>query len=362
MSDTNPGKTRVLIIGFGPSGIVATHYFSAAGERFEITTVEAGAELGGVWNPSSHYPGFRANNSRNTFELPDLRHKPGQYDDFPTQAQVNAYLGDYVAEFDLAKYVHFGVRVERLVRRRDADAQTFEVEFSAPVDGSTTGSYDFVVVATGFTHTPWVPDDLADTSKLERAMLHSSTINAALAEDPELCAGKRVAVIGGSKSAIDLCVWAATEGRAAKVDMIAPTLHWAPPRYFGDNDPEKGVFNEQVLYSRFAEWRLPVCVEAVTPINGAPPAPLGFYHLDPRRAAAPQRVLGWGLRWHRQTVSDPRRARAQKRVHRRCALPRNPAPRVLSADRRGRDRRPPRAGLRLRARAGSAQRGRSRRL
>ena len=68
------GPCKVLIIGFGPSGIVATHYFAAAGVRFAVTTVEAAAALGGVWNPEHHYPGFRANNSRNTVELPDLRH------------------------------------------------------------------------------------------------------------------------------------------------------------------------------------------------------------------------------------------------------------------------------------------------
>ena len=276
-------KTRVLIIGFGPSGIVSTHYFAAAGDRFDVTTVEASSGLGGVWNPEHHYPSFRTNNSRNTWELPDLRHKPGSYDDFPTQAQVNAYLREYVAQFELEQHVQYNTRVERLVRRRasEGEAWEFELGFSAPVAGSTTGVFDFVVVASGFTYAPKLPAELADTAALERPLIHSFRLNAAVAEQPDLCEGKRVVVIGGSKSAIDLSVWAASEAGAASVDMIAPTLHWSVPRYFGDDDPEKGMFNENVLYSRFAEWRLPVCLGTVTPIGGAPSAPLGFYHLDP---------------------------------------------------------------------------------
>ena len=274
------GKTRVLIIGFGISGIAATHYFAAAGERFELTTVEASDTLGGVWEPKRHYPGFRANNTRNTFELPDLRHKEGQFDDFPTQAQVNAYLKDYVAAFDLAKHVHFNTRVESISRRREGEGPwLFDVSFSAAVAGSTAQTFDFVVVASGFTELAHVPPELASTREQFAApLVHSCVLTATLAETPELCAGKRVAVIGGSKSAIDIAVWAASEGGAAQVDMITDTLHWSPPRYFGDNDPAKGKFNEEVLYSRFAEWFLPVCVKTVSPIDGPAPKMLTYFH------------------------------------------------------------------------------------
>lgn len=278
MSETSEqARTRVLIIGFGVTGIAATHYFSAAGDRFELTTVEARDVAGGVWNTAAQYPAFRANNSRNTFELPDLRHEPGSFDDFPTQAQIGAYLQQYIEQFGLEKFVHFGARVEKLSRRREGQGPwLFDVEFSAPVNGSTRGTFDFVVAASGFTDRAHIPAEL-DGAKLERPLLHSSAVTAAAREDAKLVEGKRVVVIGGSKSAIDLAVWSVEQG-ASGVSMVSPTLHWSPPRYFGDDDPAKGKFNEEVLYARFAEWFLPVCTDTVAPLGGEAHPMLRFIH------------------------------------------------------------------------------------
>lgn len=98
--DDNFASVRVLIIGFGNSGIVQTHTLVIHGFGRNLVVVEAEKSLGGVWNLSKHYPGLSNNNTKNTFQLPELQPREGDFVDYPTQEQVNAFLQRYVASFD----------------------------------------------------------------------------------------------------------------------------------------------------------------------------------------------------------------------------------------------------------------------
>lgn len=267
---------RVLIIGFGLSGIVQAHSFVANGFE-DITVVEAEESFGGVWNTTKHYPGLATNNSKSTFELPEMRAEPGSFDDYPTQEQVNGYLQQYIAKFDLEKYVHYSTRVQHLTRRQIAEGGgdktnhsninnnqwIFDVQFSKPVNGAMQSTFDFVVCATGFTCIPNIPEQFQQDVVPEGVtVLHSSEIRKAMAENPDLVKGKRFAVIGTAKSGHDAANWAAEYGdESTTVDLIGHKMHWSVPRYFLE-DPVKGLAENEIIYSGLMSYLLP-CNPAV---------------------------------------------------------------------------------------------------
>lgn len=312
---------RVLVIGFGMSGIIAIHTLFENGLT-NVTVVEACEGLGGVWNVSKQYPGLQTNNTKNTFEFPEMRYDDdqGTRDDFPTQEQVHAYLKTYANKFGLEKNVNYGTRVVELRRRRRSSSSNdgdddekkeegkedglgggdndvgdnnntpwkFDVTFSKPVNGSTSGTFDFVVMAVGNCCKPRFPEGFKASSSSVTTVMHSSEIRARIAKDPTLFEGKRVAVIGTAKSGQDVAVWAAKKKKeeedggsgggasVGSVTLIGSAIHWNAPRYLGDNDPKVGQYNEEVLYSRFSEWMLP-CEPECARVNGAVPKMLYFF-------------------------------------------------------------------------------------
>ena len=281
---TEPAKQvdqpiSVLIIGFGISSISATHTFISNGFK-KVTVIEASKELGGVWNSAhNHHPTLVANNTRHTFEFPELRHNPDLYNDFPTQEQVNSYLQQYVEDFDLEKYVHYDTKVQKLSRRKKSEDHNwvFDVVFSKPVNGSTHSSFEFVVISTGSNHKPHIPIGLSSDLAPKGVMtLHSSKVRYQLAKDSHLFQDKNVVVVGASKSGQDISVLAAELG-ATQVTLVGGMTHWFPPRYFGGDDSSTGQFNEEVLYNRVSSAMLPGNPEALIYNGSIVPKALYFF-------------------------------------------------------------------------------------
>jgi len=266
-------RRRVLVIGAGQSGIVTAHYLSQDNEN-DITVVEKEGDLGGVWHPHKQFPNLRANNARDTFTLPDLPALQGT-SDFPSLYETHAYLKRYVEEFDLEKFIHYNVKVERISRKFDADTPfnvTFDVEFhdadSANVKNLDT-SYEVVVVATGYTSTPHIPT-ISGSQKFTGLMLHTSEINTKFSPIGDATVEKKnVVILGGGKSALDAAVWAA-QNEAATVHLVTRCMHWAAPRYIGGPDPRSGDWNQNILYSRFSQMFLPTCVGCHNPLKDVP--------------------------------------------------------------------------------------------
>lgn len=242
---------RVLVIGFGMSGIVQTHSFVSNGFK-NVTVVEAMASCGGVWNTALHYPGMGANNSRITWGFPEL--KPTNFSDYPRQEEVEAYFQEYVDKFDLAKHVQFGTKATSVSRRKESGKWVFDVTFDKNVKGTTKTTYDQVVVCSGFTSAPKIPTGLQSAPNGVKVM-HSSEIRAALANNPNFLQGKRVAVLGHSKSGQDAATWAG-ETDALSIDLIGPHLWWSFPRYFQE-DEEAGLTANAALFSGLMSYLLP---------------------------------------------------------------------------------------------------------
>ncbi|UGT43775.1 NAD(P)-binding domain-containing protein [Nocardia yamanashiensis] len=227
---------QVVVIGAGIAGLVTAKVMRDDG--FDVTVLEQEPTVGGVWAPSRTYPGLRTNNSRETYAFSD--HPYGDSGEvFPTAEQVRQYLDSYVDRFELAPLLRLSTTVSRIVRRDDG----FEIEVQGTV-GREQLRCDFVVIATGTYSKPNVPD-FPGASNFVGVVVHSSQ-----ALDPALITGKRVAVVGAGKSALDCAVWAART--AAQCTLVFRTPHWMAPRYLPDGTPA-----DQAFLGRVTELFLP---------------------------------------------------------------------------------------------------------
>src|SRR5213593_1581679 len=111
-----PGASqrRVCVIGAGISGLVTAKVL--AGDGFDVVVFEKGPTLGGVWAASRTYPGLRTNNPRDTYAFSDHPF-PRTAGDFPSAAEMRAYLQSYAERFGVLSCIRFGTEVVKVARR-----------------------------------------------------------------------------------------------------------------------------------------------------------------------------------------------------------------------------------------------------
>ncbi|KAH9074234.1 hypothetical protein EDB83DRAFT_1945789 [Lactarius deliciosus] len=206
-SEVVPSK-RVCIVGAGANGLATLKVFAETHQvqsgQWSMVAFEERDNVGGIWYPAPPsddppltplYDSLRTN-------LPHLLMAyrsfpfPPETALFPTASVVQKYLEDYAAHFGLLRYVRLCTRVERAFW--DRDAKEWEVTLS-------TGeklAFDFVVVANGHARKPRYPA----VPGLQHWLESGRAIHAAWYRRPgDFAHHKKVMVVGGGPSAIDIC-------------------------------------------------------------------------------------------------------------------------------------------------------------
>lgn len=241
-------KKKVAIIGAGVSGLAAAKVFSQTGH--DVAVFERSHELGGVWEPSRSYPGIQTQSPKDLYRYTDSP-MPEHYPEWPSGAEVHAYLSAYADDNGLRGRIAFNTNVAAMQRRADGKPG-WTLSLAAPGSDPREEHFDFVAVATGqfseknfLTH----PGQEAFESA-GGAVLHSSEYT-----DPAQIKGKDVVVLGFSKSATDIAVNAVQNG-AKSVTIVYRESVWRIPYYIG------GLINfKRILYIRkqenmFQAWGL----------------------------------------------------------------------------------------------------------
>ena len=230
---------RVLVIGAGVSGLVAAKVMRGRGH--DVHVVERSGDLGGVWEPARSYPGVQTQTPRDLYCFSDFP-MPAGYPEWPSGAQVHAYLTAYAARFGLRPCLRFRTEVVSLLRRPGADGWSAVLREGGAEE--KTEQYDVVVVATGqFSRPRTLPLPGEDAFRAAGgAVRHSSEYG-----DAGQAGGRDVVVVGFSKSATDVAMNALAEGaRTVTVILREPT--WKIPYFFG------GMVNfKRILYCRASE-------------------------------------------------------------------------------------------------------------
>ena len=217
------------MIGAGISGLVTAKVL--AGDGFDVVVFEKEPTLGGVWAASRTYPGLRTNNPRDTYAFSDHPF-PSNVADFPSAAEMRAYLQSYAERFGLLARIRVGTEVVKVA----LDGARWKVTVRA-AGSEEILDFDFVVVCNGVFSTPCIPA-VEGMERFTGRIVHSTGLT-----DPELVKDKRVLVVGGGKSALDCAGWAAAEGRSCT--LVFRQAYWMWPRYLW------GVVNiEWLMFSR----------------------------------------------------------------------------------------------------------------
>lgn len=241
-----PPPDRVCVIGAGVSGLAATKVMLAAG--FDVDTFEEASDLGGTWHPDRTYPLLHTNDVRDVYRFSDHPY-PADADEYPTAAQVRAYLHGYAERFDLGPHLRFDTTVQRVERLHGSepsatagDGARFRVTVQAAGGAPTTHHYDEVVVCNGVFSEPNIPRFDGD-ERFDGPILHSSEVGRDELE------GRRVVVVGGGKSAYDLAEAAAAH--AASCTLVFRSAHWLAPRRL------IGLRADWFILTRFVQAFLP---------------------------------------------------------------------------------------------------------
>lgn len=219
----------VVIVGAGSSGLAAAVSLSDLGVRSLV--LDRGDEVGASWR--ARYDRLRLNTGRRFSHLPRRPYPEGTAG-FPTRDEVIAHLEQYSGERGIE--LRLETAVERVVRRKPSGWGV--VTPSGIIDAA------HVVIATGYAHTPVLPDWIGAES-FGGELLHSASYR-----NPTPFVGKRVMVVGAGSSGMEIAHDLATGG-ATKVwlsvrtppnilprqgpaglpgDAIATPLYHLPPR------------------------------------------------------------------------------------------------------------------------------------
>jgi cation diffusion facilitator CzcD-associated flavoprotein CzcO len=231
-------RKTVAVIGGGVSGLAAAKAFDEKGHR--VMGFERGSDFGGVWELSRSYPDVQTQSPKDLYCYTD-HPMPSDYPEWPKGPQVHAYLHSYADKHKLGRLFQLNTGVVAMERRADGQpGWTLTLEAAGQ---TRKEDFDFVAICTGqfsekniITH-PGQSDFVGQGGQV----MHSSEYT-----DPGLARGKRVVVLGGSKSATDLAVNAANNG-AKSVTMVYRENVWRVPYFVG------GINFKHLLYMRAQE-------------------------------------------------------------------------------------------------------------
>lgn len=235
-------KKKVCVIGAGISGLAAAKTFAERGHA--VTVLERGGDLGGVWEPSRSYPDVQTQSPKELYRYTD-KAMPADFPEWPKGPQVHVYLGRYADDHGLRRLMRFGVAVTGAARRAGGG---WTLRLNGADGKEASEDFDFVAVCTGQFSDKNRPDFPGEAEFVAGggAVLHSSEYG-----DPARLAGKKIVVLGFSKSATDIAVNAVRAG-AGQVTIVYREAIWRIPYFIG------GLINfKRILYIRAQENMFP---------------------------------------------------------------------------------------------------------
>ncbi|MET7471571.1 NAD(P)-binding domain-containing protein [Micromonospora sp. NPDC005222] len=209
---------RVAVVGTGAAGLATLKALADAG--VPAVAFETADTLGGLWvygSPGS--PAYRTlhlNTSKGRTEFAD-HPMPADWPDYPDHTRIAGYLGDYADRFGLRDAVRLRHTVERVTRAGDG----WRVRATGP-DGPVEVDVEAVVVANGHNRSPKRPEPYPGECTAEQMHSHDY-------RGPEQLAGRRVLVVGGGNSAMDIAVDASYA--AARTLLSLRRGVWVVPKY-----------------------------------------------------------------------------------------------------------------------------------
>jgi putative flavoprotein involved in K+ transport len=201
----------IVIVGAGQAGLASAYAARRAG--LEPVVLEAGAEPVGSW--PRYYESLALFSPARYSGLPE-RPLPGDPERYPTRGELAAYLRDY------ADWLGADIRTcQRVVRVAPVEDHGFEVSTEAGLLLRTP----YVIAASGSFGRPYRPPLLGEET-YRGTLLHASEYRR-----PAELAGRRVVVVGGGNSAVQIAHELAAVARVTLATRSP--VKWQPQRPLG---------------------------------------------------------------------------------------------------------------------------------
>lgn len=204
----------VLIVGAGISGIGAAYHLTTQcpGTRFAVLEAQDG--FGGTWR-THRYPGIRSDSDLYTF---GYRFKPWTGKPIATAAEIRDYLGEVIAEHDLAGHIRYRHRIVSASWSSEDACWTIEAlrgEGGEVVRFTT----NFLWMCQGYyRHSEGYTPEWPGMAEFEGRIVHPQT----WPDDLDI-SGKRVIVIGSGATAATLVPSIAPAAEHVTVLQRSPT-------------------------------------------------------------------------------------------------------------------------------------------
>ncbi|MCL6640031.1 MAG: NAD(P)-binding domain-containing protein, partial [Candidatus Rokubacteria bacterium] len=197
---------RYCLIGAGPAGLVMARRLVEEGVPFDW--YDAGTDVGGIWNAdrpgSPVYETLTMNTSKHVSAFPDFP-MPDHYPDYPQWWQVRDYLRSYAQYYGLYEHITFRTAVTWVKPEPPGWSVTL-----------TTGAFTYysgVIAAPGMAWSPHLPN-WPSQERFRGEIWH-----AARYKSPNELTRRRVLVIGGGQTAVEIAVDAARAGAATLLSV-----------------------------------------------------------------------------------------------------------------------------------------------
>lgn len=198
--DALPPSVPAVVIGAGPGGLAAAAELKRVG--VESIVLDKADRVGASW--AGHYDRLHLHTSRGLSGLPGYR-IPRRYGRWVARDDVLRYLAEYARRHALD--VRLGVTAQAVERT--------ESGWRVVTDRGTVTT-DTVVVATGYNHTPKLPD-LPGLDAYTGTVVHSSAYR-----NPVELGGRNVLVVGPGNSGAEIAADLADAGVHVSLAMRTP--------------------------------------------------------------------------------------------------------------------------------------------
>jgi cation diffusion facilitator CzcD-associated flavoprotein CzcO len=194
-------ESEVVVVGAGPAGLAATA--ELARRNIQATVLERAEAIGASWR--GRYDRLRLNSSRWFSALPGARW-PREDGAFPARDQVVRYLEDY------ASYHHMDLMLDTKLERVDRNGTGWHLRTSR---GDVHAKH--VVVASGYAHTPYLPDWPG------RDSYHGDLLHSAHYRNAERFRDGDVLVVGPGCSGMEIAYDLVDSGLVGRVRLAVRT-------------------------------------------------------------------------------------------------------------------------------------------
>lgn len=162
---------------------------------------------------------------------------------------VHRYLKDAADYFDISQYLRLQVQVVSATLNED---ETWTLTYSSSTSQKAQIQASRLVVATGLTSEPFIPT-FDGQGSFSGPIIHSRSLND---KATELAAARSVAVVGGNKSAWDVCYSVASAGGQAHMILRpsggGPSIVW--PTSLWPFNKSIAPLSATRFYSLFDPW------------------------------------------------------------------------------------------------------------